>query len=141
MARKQRYDNIVLHDSLWAATNAKQRLVQCVKIDTDSVPSAYCKSFKISVTDNSSENDNLAYAFYATLDEDAVFSNDRIVDHCVISPGGGTAYLNINRKIWNNADQGGPGGPITVWGECSDLADTASWTITCISQRAKFVTV
>ena len=136
---KTRYDKLVLHDALWAATNVKQRLVQCRKIDADSVPSAYCKSFKISVTDNSSESDNLSYAFYAALDEGVAFSKDRIIDHLVISPGGGTGYLNINRKIWNNDDQGsGPGGPITVWAECSDLADTTTWTITCISQRAKF---
>ena len=142
MAKKQRYDKLVLHDNLWVATNVKQRLVQCKKIDADSVPAAFCKSFKISVSDNTSEDSNLAYSFYATLDEDTIFSADRIIDHLVISPGGGTGYLNVNRKIWNNDDQGaGPGGPITVWAECSDATDTATWTITCLSQRADFSTI
>ena len=135
----RKYDKLVLHDNLWAATNVKQRLVQCIKIDADSVPAAFCKSFKVSVSDNNSENDNLAYSFYACLNESLIFDSNRIVDHLVISPGGGTGYLNINRKIWSNADQeAGTGGPVTIWAECSDLADTATYTITCLSQRAKF---
>ena len=74
MAKRVRYDKLVIHDAVWAATNIKQRLVQCLKVDADSVPAAYCKSFKISVSDNTSENSNLAYSFYAMYDEDTVFS-------------------------------------------------------------------
>ena len=138
----RKYDKLVLHDALWGATNAKQKLAQCIKIDADSVPAAFCKSFKISVTDNTSESSNLSYAFYACLNEGLSFSSDRIIDHLVISPGGGTGYLNINRKIWSNADQeAGVGGPVTIWAECSDTIDTSTYTITCLSQRAKFQTV
>jgi len=142
MATNKRFDKLILHDGLWAATNVKMRLAQCVKIDADSVPAAYCKSFKISVSDNTSESSNLAYSFYACLNETVGFDNDRIIDHLVISPGGGTGYLNINRKIWSNSDQdGGTGGPVTIWAECSDAADSTTYTITCLSQRAKFQSV
>ena len=138
----RKYDRLVLHDSVWACTNVKQRLAQCIKIDADSVPAAYCKSFKISVADNTSETSNLSYSFYAVLDESATLNPDRIIDHLVISPGGGTGYLNVNRKIWSNADQeAGTGGPVTIWAECSDTIDSATYTITCLSQRADFKSV
>ena len=66
---------LFLHDAVWASTNIKQRLAQCIKIDADSVP------------------------------------------------------------------EGGPGGPVTIWAEGSDSADTATYTITCYSQRADFKSV
>ena len=137
--RYPKYDKLVKHDTLWAATNAKQRLAIVKKIDADSVPAAYCKSIKISVIDNSSESDNLAYAFYASYDDDTVFTGKRIIDHVVISPGGGTGYLNINRKIWKNTSQeDGVGSPISIWGECSDVVDTTTYTMTCFATRAIF---
>ena len=132
-------DKLVLHENLWYATNAKQKIAIVKKIDADSVPAAYLKGFKISVTDNTSEANNLSYAFYACYDSDTVFSPDRIIDHVVISPGGGTAYLNINRKIWKReANTDSVGSPVTVWAECSDTADSASWTMTAYSTRASF---
>ena len=143
MGRRTRYDKLVFHDSLWACTNAKQRIVQCKKIDADSVPAAYCKSFKVSVSDNTSEADNLTYSFYACYDDDTVFTSDRIIDHLVISPGGGTGFLNINRKIWKNTDSGqaGVGNPVSIWAECSDAVDSATLTITCYCTRAQQVTI
>ncbi len=140
MARRQRMDKITLHENVWSCTNAKTKQAIVKKIDADSVPAAYLKSFKISVADNTTESGNLAYSFYACYDSDSVFSPDRIIDHCVISPGGGTAYLNINRKIWKkeSAEQG-VGSPVTIWAECSDTIDSATWTITAYCTRAQFI--
>ena len=140
MARRTRYDKLTKHDALWACTNAKQRQVIVTKIDADSVPAAYLKGFKISVADNTSESSNLAYSFYACYDDDSSFTAERIIDHCVISPGGGTGYLNVNRKIWKSRDANQPqtvGSPITVWAECSDTIDSATWTITAYATRAQ----
>ena len=138
--RRSRSDSLVFHDNLWLATNAKQKILQVKQIDADSVPGGYLKSFKISVADNTSEQSNLAYSFYAALDDGLVFDAYKIVDHTVISPGGGVAYLNINRSIYN--DEGGlKGGPITIWAECSDVADSTTLTITCNTYRLKYVTV
>ena len=137
--RKTRYDKLILHENLWSCTNAKTKQAIVTKIDADSVPAAYCKGFKISVADNTSESGNLTYSFYACYDSDSVFSPDRIIDHCVISPGGGTAYLNVNRKIWKReANVDSVGSPITIWAECSDTIDSATWTITAYTTRAQF---
>ena len=92
-------DKLVYHDALEALTNAKAKIFDITKIDADSVPAAYFKSAKISITDNTSSSTNHSYAFYACLDDGVTFNEDRIIDHCVIPVGGGTAWLNINRKI------------------------------------------
>jgi len=143
MAKRERMNKLILHDSLWAATNAKQKLCQVKKIDVDSVPAGYIRSFKISVTDNSSESSNLSYSFYACYDEGAAFTSQRIIDHLVLTPGGGTGYLTINRKVWRSedADLQGPGGPVTIWAECSDTLDTGTYTITAYCTRLNFVAV
>ena len=133
-------NQLTIHDKVWVPTEAKQRLTQIRKIDYDSVPAAYAKSVKISVMDNTSESSNLSYSFYATLDSDAVFTAARIIDHVVISPGGGTAWLNLNRKIWHGGTvDENIGGPITIWGECSDSVDSATYTMTAFCVRAEFV--
>ena len=136
--RKLPYDKLIKHDSVWAATNAKQKLVQVKKVDADSIPAAFLRGFKVSVTDNSSETSNLSYAFYACLDDSAIFDPDRIIDHLVLSPGGGTGYLSCNRKIWHT-DGESVGGPVTLWAECSDTADTTTYTITAFTHRATMV--
>ena len=143
MARRRKLDKLVKHDNLWAATNAKQRLVQVRKIDIDSVPAGYVKGFKISCADNTSESSTLTYSFYACLDEDATFSENRIIDHLVLSPGGGTGYLNVNRKVWknDNPEPAPVGGPVTIWGECSDAADSTTYTITAYTARLELVNV
>ena len=138
--RKTRYDKLVLHDNFVNLTNAKTKFAIVTKIDADSLPAAYCKGFKISVADNTSEANNLTYSFYACYDDDSIFSPDRIIDHCVISPGGGTAYLNVNRKIWRPRaiTPHGPGSPITIWVECSDTVDSTTLTMTAYTLRAQF---
>ncbi len=144
MARSRRYDKLTKHNSVWACTNAKQRQYIVTKVDADSVPAAYLKGFKISVADNSSESDTLTYSFYACYDDDTIFSPDRIIDHLVLSPGGGTGYLNVNRKIWKSRDANQPqsvGSPVTLWAECSDVIDSATLTVTAYTQRAKMDTI
>ena len=136
---RQRYgrmDKLVYHDNVEVLTNAKAKILTTRKIDADSVPAAYVKSYKISITDNNAPSDNVNYAFYACLDESAVFDKDRIIDHWVSGVGGGTGYLNINRKIWHSQDEK-VGGPITIWAECSGVGDTVSISITTFAQRAK----
>ena len=141
MAKRDKMNKLIKHDAAWAATNAKQKLVQVRKIDVDSVPAGYLRSFKVSVSDNSSETSTLTYAFYACYDETTVFTPDRIIDHLVLSPGGGTGYLTINRKIWKGEGDLGPGGPVTIWAECSDTVDTATYTITAYCVRCNFVDI
>ena len=133
---KARMNKLVYHDNLEALTNAKAKIIRLYKIDADSIPAAYVKSLKISITDNSAPTDNVNYAFYAALDDGLTLNSDRIIDHWVSGPGGGTGWLNLNRKIWNNTD-GVVGGPITIWAECSSLADTVSITITSFCERAR----
>ena len=131
-------DKLVYHDNLEALTNAKAKILRTTKMDADSVPAAYIKAYKITVVDNSAPSDNVNYTFYAALDDGLVLNKDRIIDHWCSGVGGGTGWLNINRKIWNGND-GSVGGPITIWAECSATADTTSITITTYSQRAKSV--
>ena len=133
-------DKLVYHDALEALTNAKAKIFDITKIDADSVPAAYFKSAKISITDNTSSSTNHSYAFYACLDDGVTFNEDRIIDHCVIPVGGGTAWLNINRKIWHQND-GEVGGPVTIWAECSATADSVTITATAYTARAKLTKV
>ena len=139
-SKYSRMDKLVYHDALEALTNLKAKIFDITKIDADSVPAAYLKSCKISITDNTSSTSNQSYSFYAALDDGITIDEDRIIDHVVIGPGGGTAWLNINRKIWHQND-GEVGGPVTIWAECSATADSVTITATAYSQRAKLTKV
>ena len=137
MGRSTRQMNkLVYHDNVEVLTNAKAKIIRLYKIDADSIPAAYIKSCKISLVDNSAPSDNVNYSFYAALDDGLTLNSDRIIDHWTSGPGGGTGWMNFNRKIWNNQD-GQVGGPITIWAECSATADTTSITITTFCERAR----
>ena len=137
MARKyEQYDKLVNSDSLVAITTVPLKWRTISKIDADSVPAAFLKGVSVSVMDNTSQDSNVGYMFYACYDDGLVFSRDRIIAHGAISPGGGNTYLRVNRKIWRK-EAGEVGGPITIWMECSDNLDSTTVTSTCYTLRAK----
>ena len=86
--------------------------------------------------DNTSSEDNVSYMAYACLDDGALFEEDRIIAHAAVSPGGGTCYLKINRKIWHSRDDD-TGGPVTIWLECSDNVDSTTLVSTAYTHRLK----
>ena len=134
---RTRYDKLVNHDSLFAATTVPRKLITIKKVDADSVPAAYIKSVKVSIMDNTSSDQNVNYSLYAALDSGVSMNTARVIDHGVVGPGGGTLWLNIGRKIWRTVvEDGEVGDPITIWLECSENIETLTWYTTTFSLRA-----
>ena len=135
--RRVQYDKLTQRDNLYLVTTVPRKWRTVVKIDADSVPAAYLHGISISVMDNTSDDDNVTYMWYACYDDGIAFDNDRVIAHAAISAGGGNAYLKIDRKIWRK-DAGEVGGPITIWNECSDNVDSTTivTTIHCLRARS-----
>ena len=135
MPRKN-YDKLIARDSLALLTTIPFKWRTISKIDADSVPAATFAGMSISVMDNTSDEDNVAYMWYACYDDGNLFEQDRIIAHGAISPGGGNTYLRLNRKIWRKT-AGEVGGPITIWVECSDNVDSTTICSTAYTLRAR----
>jgi hypothetical protein len=137
MAKHTPYDKLVNQDSLFTVTTLPRKMIAIKKIDADSIPAAYAGKVKISVLDNSEESNNVNYAFYAAYDGGTTLDTDRVFEHAVVGPGGGTCWLNLHRKIWRTEeDNGTVGDPITIWVESSASTDSTTWYITTFSHRA-----
>ena len=138
MARERgsKYDQLVNRQAIALITTVPFKWRTISKIDADSVPAGHFKGCWFSLMDNTSDDDNVSYMIYAALDDGIAFSEDRVVGHVAISPGGGSAWLAVNRSIWHR-ESGDVGGPITIWMECSDNIDSTTVVSTTYTQRLK----
>ena len=133
MAKRSRNYKIVnVASKSVGSTGAQILLGRVIKVDAQSVPSAWFDGIKLSAMVQEAEQDVAGMLFYLSTDD--TWSDDKIIA-AAATPGGpsGSAYLKARRVIRNNATPDdsndlslGSGGPVYLWLEAGDYVASES---------------